>query len=203
MFECKDIVKSLPLLTFFVISSAGVVAGDKSTDLTGKDFSADELVSALAIPVRGLGVDCSAQQQELEQLTRGIDSLPTTAEEVPALQPMKSASVTATFDINSDRLTPAAKQRLQVVASALESKELKNQCFQVAGHTCDLGDNGYNMELSMKRAAAVKEYLVSLGVDSNRLMTTGFGETSPMVPNAGEAERRKNRRVDLGALPPR
>jgi OOP family OmpA-OmpF porin len=90
-----------------------------------------------------------------------------------------------------------------VVASALESDELKNQCFQVAGHTCDLGDNAYNMELSMKRAAAVKDYLVSQGVNPNRLMTTGFGETSPMVPNSGEAQRSKNRRVDLGALPPR
>jgi outer membrane protein OmpA-like peptidoglycan-associated protein len=48
----------------------------------------------------------------------------------------------------------------------------------------------------------VKDYLVANGVTEERLVTTGFGETSPMVPNDSSAAREKNRRVDVGALAP-
>jgi len=48
----------------------------------------------------------------------------------------------------------------------------------------------------------VKQFLVAQGVDGERLVTTGFGETAPLVDNATDESRRKNRRVDLGALPP-
>jgi OOP family OmpA-OmpF porin len=58
------------------------------------------------------------------------------------------------------------------------------------------------MGLSMARAEAVKSFLVSLGVEPGRLVTTGFGETSPLVPNTTEMMRERNRRVDLGALVP-
>ena len=175
-----------------------------TTDLTGKKFTADELVQALNIPVRGIGTDCSAEREEMSRLTRGIGSAtPNTADEVPALNPMRTASVSATFEINSDELTPSAMERLETVAIALKSQELQSQCFQVAGHTCDLGDNAYNMALSRKRAEAVKSFLVAQGIDGKRLVTTGYGETSPLGSNDSENSRQKNRRVDLGALPPR
>jgi outer membrane protein OmpA-like peptidoglycan-associated protein len=88
------------------------------------------------------------------------------------------------------------------MAEALNSQDLAAQCFQLAGHTCDLGDDAYNIDLSRKRAQSVKDYLVANGVTEDRLVTTGFGETSPMVPNDSSAAREKNRRVDVGALAP-
>jgi outer membrane protein OmpA-like peptidoglycan-associated protein len=185
-----------------LLMNGQAVAEENYTDLTGQQVTADALVQALNIPVRGIGSGCSSYQQEMKQLTRGIGTLPTTAEEVPALETMKSAGVTATFDLGSSQLTDESMSQLKTVAQALNSQSLSNQCFQIAGHTCDLGDDSYNMDLSRQRAHAVKQFLVAQGVDGERLVTTGFGETSPLVDNATDKSRAKNRRVDLGALPP-
>jgi outer membrane protein OmpA-like peptidoglycan-associated protein len=121
---------------------------------------------------------------------------------VPAIAAVKTASVTATFELNSAQLTPQSKELLSTMAEALNSQDLAPQCFQLAGHTCDLGVDAYNMDLSRRRALSVKDYLVANGVAAERLVTTGFGETSPLVSNDSPEAREKNRRVDVGALAP-
>lgn len=172
------------------------------TDLTGQDVSSEQLISALNLQTRGVGAKCEPYQKKMSMLTRGISSMPQTAEEVPDLQPVKAASVSANFERNSAQLTQESKLLLETVAKALSSPELSNQCFQLAGHTCDLGNDSYNMALSRRRADSVKTFLIAKGIDADRLVTTGFGETSPMTPNSSEALRQKNRRVELGALAP-
>jgi outer membrane protein OmpA-like peptidoglycan-associated protein len=165
----------------------------QTTDLTGQDVTVDKLVGALKIPTRGIEAKCSPYQEQMDRLTRGIGIATNaiiSADEVPAIAAVKTASVTATFELNSAQLTPQSKKLLSTMAEAL------------TGHTCDLGDDAYNIDLSRKRAQSVKDYLVANGVTEDRLVTTGFGETSPMVPNDSSAAREKNRRVDVGALAP-
>jgi outer membrane protein OmpA-like peptidoglycan-associated protein len=177
----------------------------QTTDLTGQDVTVDKLVGALKIPTRGIEAKCSPYQEQMDRLTRGIGIATNaiiSADEVPAIAAVKTASVTATFELNSAQLTPQSKKLLSTMAEALNSQDLAAQCFQLAGHTCDLGDDAYNIDLSRKRAQSVKDYLVANGVTEDRLVTTGFGETSPMVPNDSSAAREKNRRVDVGALAP-
>ena len=148
----------------------------QTTDLTGQDVTVDKLVGALQIPTRGIEAKCSPYQEEMKRMTRGIgvaaNSVATAQEvpdEIPAIEPVKTASVTATFEINSADLTPETEQLLDTVATALNTQALATQCFQLAGHTCDLGENGYNLELSRERADAVKTYLVSHGVAAERI----------------------------------
>ncbi len=69
---------------------------------------------------------------------------------------------------------------------------------QIVGYTCDMGPESYNQNLSERRAKAVRDFLVNeVGVDSNRLSVTGYGETKPAYPNDSEANRQKNRRVEF------
>ncbi len=190
------------LLTVLLVSANVLGQESQSTDLTGKQVSVDQLVGALDIPTRGIGAKCGPHQEKMTRLTRGISSVPSTAAEVPDLKPVKSASVSVTFEKNSDVLTDESRSLLETIATAMNSSQLSAQCFQLAGHTCDLGDDSYNMSLSRRRADSAKAYLVDHGVDAERLVTTGFGEVSPMSPNDSDESRERNRRVDLGALAP-
>ncbi len=99
------------------------------------------------------------------------------------------------FDLNKAVVRPDAKEILKSDIKILrENPQIR---VEVQGHTCDLGDANYNRMLSDKRAQAIKEYLVSQGVGADRLTARGYGEDRPRFPNDSEANRAKNRRVEL------
>jgi len=100
------------------------------------------------------------------------------------------------FPLDSAELRPAAKAELNE-ASALLKLHQELERVEVAGHTCDLGPESYNQGLSQRRAQAVRDYLVSEGVDADRLNARGYGESRPAVSNSSEENRRHNRRVEL------
>ena len=65
------------------------------------------------------------------------------------------------------------------------------------GHTDSIGSDAYNQKLSIRRAEAVKAYLISKGIESNRVYTEGKGEKQPAASNSTAAGRAKNRRVEI------
>jgi OOP family OmpA-OmpF porin len=65
------------------------------------------------------------------------------------------------------------------------------------GHTDSIGGPAYNQKLSEQRAASVKAYLVSKGIDANKITTSGKGESQPVASNKTADGRQKNRRVDV------
>jgi OmpA-OmpF porin, OOP family len=67
----------------------------------------------------------------------------------------------------------------------------------ITGHTDSLGAEDYNQQLSMRRANAVKNYLIERGVNPNIMSTSGMGESSPVASNATREGRSKNRRVEI------
>ncbi len=72
--------------------------------------------------------------------------------------------------------------------------------IEIQGHTDDVGSPAFNKRLSQERAESVRAALVALGVDGNRLSVSGFGSDKPLVPNTSDANRAKNRRVQLVIL---
>jgi OOP family OmpA-OmpF porin len=70
----------------------------------------------------------------------------------------------------------------------------------VAGHSDSQGDANYNRDLSQRRADAVREYLVTAGVDENRISAKGYGEDEPIADNSTADGRRENRRVELRVI---
>ena len=85
----------------------------------------------------------------------------------------------ALFDFDKAVLRPEGKKKLDEVAA--KSKEIKLEVILAVGHTDRFGSVAYNMKLSDRRAAAVKSYLVSKGVDANRIYTEGKGPKNPVT----------------------
>ena len=85
----------------------------------------------------------------------------------------------ALFDFDKAVLRPEGKKKLDEVAA--KSKEIKLEVILAVGHTDRFGSLAHNMKLSERRAAAVKTYLVSKGVDANRIYTEGKGPKNPVT----------------------
>jgi OOP family OmpA-OmpF porin len=68
------------------------------------------------------------------------------------------------------------------------------------GHTDSIGSDAYNQKLSVRRAEAVKAYLVSKGIEANRIYTEGKGEKQPVADNKTKDGRAKNRRVEIEVI---
>src|SRR5205085_573513 len=103
------------------------------------------------------------------------------------------------FGLDSSVLNEAERGALDSLVATIRSDKRISR-VSVVGHTCDLGSEAYNQALSERRAAAVRDYLVAQGVDAAEIDATGEGEANPRYPNDGEANRRRNRRVDVGFL---
>lgn len=100
-----------------------------------------------------------------------------------------------TFELNSDRLRPDAKTILDDVAEVMQ--RYPEMLVEVAGHTDSIGSDAYNQQLSQKRAAAVRQYLVDAGIGADRMTAVGYGETEPVDSNDTLEGRERNRRVEL------
>ncbi len=99
------------------------------------------------------------------------------------------------FRNNSSQLLPVSTRTLDQAAEIL----LANPGLraEVAGHTDSVGEAGYNLWLSQRRADAVRGYLVARGVAAERLSARGYGESEPLADNSNAAGRARNRRVEL------
>jgi outer membrane protein OmpA-like peptidoglycan-associated protein len=99
------------------------------------------------------------------------------------------------FKENEAALTDFAKLMLVELTHVLQQQ--KSLVIEVGAYTDDVGSDQYNIDLSQKRATAVKSYLVEKGADAKQLLTKGYGEVSPVAPNTTDASRALNRRVEF------
>lgn len=101
----------------------------------------------------------------------------------------------ANFDFDKSDLKPGDRAELDQIAARLRGVEIES--IVIEGHTDSVGGTQFNQALSLRRAEAVKAYLVGKGVDPSRIQTVGFGETNPVSDNRTAEGRAKNRRVEV------
>jgi len=104
-------------------------------------------------------------------------------------------NLTLQFALGKYQLTRADEQQLNAVVMALNSEQLRNARFTIAGHTDDLGQVLFNQKLSCARALSVRSYLTNAGVAEDRLGAYGFGSSRPIPGHAANAP--ENRRVEF------
>lgn len=100
------------------------------------------------------------------------------------------------FDTNKDTIQPKSFGVLEQVAQVLKSRPDITR-LRVEGHTDDRGNDAYNLDLSQRRAAAVRQFLIDKGIAADRLVARGYGESHPIGDNTTAAGRDTNRRVEF------
>ena len=117
----------------------------------------------------------------------------------PAPQAPAASKVTyaadAFFDFDKATLKPAGKAKLDDLVGKVKGINL--EVIIAVGHTDNVGSDVYNQKLAVKRAESVKAYLVSKGIEKNRIYTEGKGEKQPVADNKTNEGRGKNRRVEI------
>jgi OOP family OmpA-OmpF porin len=101
----------------------------------------------------------------------------------------------AFFDFDKAVLKPEGKAKLDDLVGKVKGINL--EVIIAVGHTDSTGTDAYNQKLSVKRSEAVKAYLVSKGVEKNRVYTEGKGEKQPVADNKTKEGKAKNRRVEI------
>ncbi len=101
----------------------------------------------------------------------------------------------AFFDFDKSVIKPDGKAKLDDLISKVKAINL--EVIIAVGHTDAVGSDAYNQKLSIRRAQAVKAYLVSKGIDKTRVYTEGKGEKQPVADNKTKEGRAKNRRVEI------
>ena len=101
----------------------------------------------------------------------------------------------AFFDFNKSVVKPEGKAKLDDLVGKI--KDINLEVIIAVGHTDSVGSDAYNQKLSVARSEAVKAYLVSKGIEKNRVYTEGKGEKQPVADNKTAEGRAKNRRVEI------
>jgi outer membrane protein OmpA-like peptidoglycan-associated protein len=148
-----------------------------------------------AVEKQGTPVE-AARKVEVEPATKPVALSAEAAVERAERKQLPSVDLEVLFEFNSAEMTTAAVEALTPLGLALSDERLADGQFLIAGHTDGKGRASYNLELSQRRAEAVREFLlVNFKIDRSRLVAKGFGESrlkNPQQPRAAE-----NRRVQI------
>ena len=145
------------------------------------------------------GCECDGDIVPEDKCVAPVAAAPAAAAAAPKPTADKvKLSADALFDFDKAVLKPEGKAKLDDLAA--KSKQVKLEVILAVGHTDRLGSDAYNQKLSERRAAAVKTYLVSKGVEANRVYTEGKGEKQPVTGT--KCNTVKNRKALIECLQP-
>ena len=206
----KTLTSILSIATLGAALSVGMgtaLAEEKAKD---KNVSEDQILRAL-VPekkplTRGLSAGPQADPVASAKEVRFVDTLRNRKTRSLSLGEREEiAEIAATkpkidleiqFDYNSADISANSMSSVQALGKALSDANLKGSTFVVAGHTDSIGSEGYNQDLSERRADTIKKYLTEkYGIAGTDLVTVGYGESKPKDPNAPADPA--NRRVQV------
>jgi outer membrane protein OmpA-like peptidoglycan-associated protein len=137
------------------------------------------------------------REAELAQLQQALGQIAETHRTTMGLV-MTLDSKSIRFDFDKSDIKPEYRDTLNRIAGILMT--LKGYTINVYGYTDDVGSQTYNLQLSQRRAEAVRAFLVQAGISPTILSTRGFGKSDPRVPGNSEQARAANRRVEIGIV---
>lgn len=140
-------------------------------------------------------VTVAGQQQQAQAILKGtgvllLDNTNDGSNDITLLMPSNIR-----FASGSAKLSPAYMNILNSVAVVMQ--EFKYSVAEIPGNADSKGSASYNLALSQKRAQAVADYLISQGIESERLVPKGYGESMPIANNKTAIGRALNRRVHI------
>jgi len=197
----KNLNKLVALLAFSALASlASAQAIDNWRNANGdvwKNASGDCWRNASWTPATaapGCGPAPVAPEAVQAPAPAPVAAAPAPVPQAPAATKVTYAS-DAFFDFDKATLKPAGKAKLDDLVGKVKGINL--EVIIAVGHTDSVGSDVYNQKLSVKRAESVKAYLVSKGIEKNRIYTEGKGEKQPVADNKTTEGRAKNRRVEI------
>jgi outer membrane protein OmpA-like peptidoglycan-associated protein len=138
-----------------------------------------------------------AREAELAQLQQALGQIAETRRTAMGLV-MTLDSKSIRFDFDKANLKPEYRDILNRIAGILMT--LKGYTIAVYGYTDDIGTQTYNLQLSRRRAEAVRDFLVQTGISPTIMSTKGFGKSDPRIPGNSEQARAANRRVEIAIV---
>ena len=106
----------------------------------------------------------------------------------------------ALFDVNKAELKPQGKEKIKEYREEAREQLSAATAIKIIGHTDSTGTPEYNKQLSLKRAEAVRDYLIELGADASKMEVAGMGEEQPIADNKTRDGRTQNRRVEVDVI---
>jgi len=182
-------------------AAGGAVAGAVIGQIIGGDTEATLIGTAIGAAVGGAGgaaVGNMMDKQEAEMRQALAESEAAAIRREGNLLAI-SLKGDVTFDTNSAIVRPGLYSEIDRIANVLI--KYPDTVIQVEGHTDSTGSESYNMDLSSRRAEAVKNLLVQKGVGPSRILTIAYGESKPIAANDSDYGRAKNRRVEIKVAP--
>lgn len=190
-----------------VLFAASAVVAVSASAQTAQDFKANQPYSAYLQDARGVisrnatGLCWHTGYWTPADSVPGCDGPLTKPAPAPvAVAPVPTSekvtyAADAFFDFDKAVVKPEGKAKLDEIVTNLANMDV--EVIVAVGHTDWVGPDEYNQKLSERRAEAVKAYLVSKGVDPQKVYTEGKGEKQPVADNKTRDGRAKNRRVEI------
>jgi outer membrane protein OmpA-like peptidoglycan-associated protein len=167
-----------------------------------KDRTKGALIGAIGGGLAGgaVGKYMDQQKRDLEKnLAPEIQAGQAKVEKLPNDVVRITMTSQTAFDTNSTAIKPGFRSTMDKLADVVV--RYNKTTLTIVGHTDNVGSQGYNQNLSERRAVSVAQYFESQRVNALRLATAGKGESQPVASNGSEAGRQANRRVEIYVEP--